>query len=48
MIGQKARSLHYLFNESAYRNEEIISALRELMRKGIVSIDENDNFTLNK
>ena len=48
MIGQKPRSLDYLFNESAFRREEIVSALRELMRKGIVTMDENEYFSMAK
>jgi ATP-dependent DNA helicase RecQ len=48
MIGQQPRSLDYLFNESAYRREEIVDTLRELMRKGTVVMDEHELFSLKK
>ena len=48
MIGQQPRTLRYLINESAFRQEEIIDALREMMRKGVVTMTENEYFTLNK
>ncbi|WP_295729342.1 ATP-dependent DNA helicase RecQ [uncultured Muribaculum sp.] len=48
MIGQQPRPLRYLLDESAFRQEEIIDALREMMRKGIVTMTENEYFTLNK
>jgi superfamily II DNA helicase RecQ len=48
MIGQQPRSLDYLINESAFRREEIIDTLRELMRKGTVAMDEHELFSLKK
>lgn len=48
MIGQKPRSLKYLFHESAFRQEEIVTKLRELMRKGIVVMDNEDIFSLSR
>lgn len=48
MIAQKPRSLKYLFHESAFRQEEIVTKLRELMRKGIVVMDNEDIFSLSR
>ena len=48
MIGQRPRSLSYLVGESAFRRDEIIDALRELMRREIVVMDDTQLFTLKK